>query len=322
MSQAHTRNNCQPGRPLMRPGSLFNTLLCSAFCFLLSPLAAAQATAKLILIIDDIGNNRQLGQRTVDLPGPLNLAFLPHTPFASRLAEKAHQAGHGIMLHAPMANKNNAKLGPGALTSEMTPQQWHQVLVDNISAIPHVSGVNNHMGSELTENPRAMRQVMRTLQQQGLFFVDSLTTARSIAAQQAQQAHLPSLKRDVFLDHSTEPQAIARQFRKAIQLAKQRGMAVAIGHPYPQTLHHLEQVLPTLAAQDIELVSARQYLYQQLWQQPLSVRSKYQLQPFRLPALQPRSQAQRKRQQTPEPQPKQRPQRQSQPGTHKTAAVN
>lgn len=180
------------------------------------------SAARLILIIDDIGNNRILGQRTVDLPGPLNLAFLPHTPFARSLAEQSHRRGHEVMLHAPMANKNGAKLGPGGLTENMTPQQWQTTLLDNLHAIPHVSGINNHMGSLLTENPDAMRTVMTVLQQRGLFFVDSLTTPTSVARQQARQLGLPSLERDIFLDHVVEPDSIRRQFHKAVTLAKQR----------------------------------------------------------------------------------------------------
>ena len=252
--------------------------------------AQQPSAARLVLIIDDIGNNRILGQRTVDLPGPLNLAFLPHTPFARSLAEQSHRRGHEVMLHAPMANKNGAKLGPGGLTEAMTPQQWQTTLLDNLHAIPHVSGINNHMGSLLTENPDAMRTVMTVLQQRGLFFVDSLTTPASVARQQARQLGLPSLERDIFLDHVVEPGSIRRQFHKAVTLAKQRGLAVAIGHPYPATLEVLETELGNLSQLGVTLYSARQYLYDRLWQWPDETHgandSKYRLQPFSLPALQ------------------------------------
>lgn len=265
------------------PGFFFSlTLLLQS-----SNSQSGDTMANLIIVIDDIGNNRKLGQRTVNLPGPLNLAFLPHTPFAKRLAERAHQQGHSIMLHTPMANKNAAKLGPGGMTENMTTQQWRTILEDNLHAIPHVQGVNNHMGSLLTENSKAMATVMHTLQQRGLFFIDSLTTANSVARQQAQLAGLPNLQRDIFLDHDVTPEAISGQFNKAIKLAKQRGIAVVIGHPYPETLDFLEGKLDNLSQNGIRLHSAHQYLYDRLWKAVPTPSSRYQLQPFDMPVVQP-----------------------------------
>lgn len=275
------------------------------FLFLLTLLTTSHrllAEPQLILIIDDIGYNRALGQQTLELPGPLNLAFLPHTPFSRSLAEQAHQSGHTVMLHAPMANKAQAKLGPGGLTEEMSPEQWRATLLDNIQAIPYVEGINNHMGSQLTENSEAMSVVMQVLQQQGLFFVDSLTTAHSVAQREALKAGLPSLKRDIFLDHVAEEDAIQQQLDKAIKRAQKRGISVAIGHPYPETLSVLKRELPNLSQHNVSLVGASQYLKQHLWQDNIwndnfwygnqsdhFTPSKYQLQPFHRPAFEART---------------------------------
>jgi len=272
-------NQVKPG---WLPGFFF------ALTLLFTPLCsyAGDNPAALILIIDDIGNNRKLGQRTVNLPGPLNLAFLPHTPFARTLANSAYEAGHTVMLHTPMANKADAKLGPGGMTTDMDKQQWQQTLIDNLAAIPHVQGVNNHMGSLLTEQRDAMSAVMEALLQQGMFFVDSLTTPKSVASLQAKTTGLPHLQRDVFLDHVVTPEAIERQFNKAIKLAKNRGLAVVIGHPYTETLDFLEKKLGNLSQDGIALHSAQQYLYDRLWNDITTPASRYQLLPFDLPALQ------------------------------------
>ena len=271
---------------LLKPGWLPGFFFATLFSLISFYSQAGNNPAALIIIIDDIGNNRSLGERTVNLPGPLNLAFLPHTPFARSLADKAHQSGHTVMLHTPMANKTDARLGPGAMTMDMDKHQWQQVLHDNLLAIPHVRGVNNHMGSLLTEQPDAMAAVMETLQQQGLFFVDSLTTANSVAQQQAIIHGLPNLQRDIFLDNDVAPMALKRQFDKAIKLAKRRGVAVVIGHPYPETLTLLETELGNLSQSGVQLHSAQQYLYDRLWKAVPSPSSRYQLQPFNLPALQ------------------------------------
>ncbi|MCY0964305.1 divergent polysaccharide deacetylase family protein [Parathalassolituus penaei] len=214
---------------------------------LCSLLLTSQAQAgKLILILDDIGNNHALGERAVRLPGQVNLAFLPHTPWAAPLAREAYRRGHTIMLHAPMANTNEYKLGPGALTETMNRQQIESTLLDDIRAIPYVQGVNNHMGSLLTQNANAMNWVMGVLSQEGLFFVDSRTTSNSVALAEARKAGLPSTARDVFLDNDRSHAALHARFEEALKLAAQHGQAVLIGHPYPETLDYLESVLPAL----------------------------------------------------------------------------
>ncbi len=239
-----------------------------------------QPKPQLIIILDDIGNNQTLGQRAVNLPAPVTLAFLPFTPFAARLAERANQQGHGIMLHAPMANESGAKLGPGALTPDMDRIQLQQTLSDSLQAIPHVQGINNHMGSLLTQQPDAMTWVMEVLAEQDLYFVDSLTSPLSVAAENASEAGIPTVSRDVFLDNKRSEESLNKQFNHALSVAKRRGYAVLIGHPYPETLTYLEQRLPTVESEGVELQGVDHYFLRQQWRTPASelpLVSRYQL---------------------------------------------
>ncbi|WP_297004508.1 divergent polysaccharide deacetylase family protein [Thalassolituus sp. UBA6592] len=221
--------------------------------------------AELLLIIDDVGYNRKLGEQAVALPAPVNLAFLPHTPFAARLAEKASDKGHVIMLHAPMDNEQGAKLGPGGLHGDMDQHTLQQVLLDDLESIPHVQGFNNHTGSLLTQNPQAMNWVMEIARQQGLFFIDSLTSAASVARQKADANGVPALDRDVFLDNLRDEESLSAQFERAVALAQKRGYAVIIGHPYPETLAFLHKALPALEPRNVRLTSIDQFLRQRLW---------------------------------------------------------
>jgi hypothetical protein len=220
----------------------------------------ATATVKLVLIIDDLGNNLAQGRRAIDLPGTATMAILPHRPNSKRLARQAFEQGKEVMLHVPMSNVHGNNLGAGALTMNMPAQQLVATLRDNIEAIPHVVGVNNHMGSALTSDNRAMSVVMRELQAQQLYFVDSRTSVETVAAKQAALLGLPSLERQVFLDHEINSKAIAIQFQRWLTLAQRNGVAVAIGHPHEETMNYLEQSLPALAAQGFELVTPSQLL--------------------------------------------------------------
>ena len=221
-------------------------------------LADNQSTSKdaqLAIIIDDIGNNLALGKRSADLPGNLTLAILPLTPHGAGLAERAHRRGKEIMLHIPMSNHRNYPLGPGGLTSNMEQVEFLAVLRQNLASTPHVRGVNNHMGSRLTEQAEPMRWLMQELLKHRLYFVDSRTSAQTQALIMAKRINLPSRKRDVFLDDERNSHQIHRQLIRALETAQQQGSAVAIGHPYPETLGVLEKLQPLLDRYHVRLVT-------------------------------------------------------------------
>lgn len=218
--------------------------------------------ARIVLIIDDIGNNLELGRRAVQLPGPLTYAVLPHTPHGQVLADMAHAAGKEVMLHAPMSNLSRQDPGPGQLDSSLDEASFTETLLAALASVPHVRGINNHTGSALTADKQAMNQVMSVLKQQGLYFVDSLTTAKSVAAATATAHGVPNLTRNVFLDNETTAADIDVQFQRLLQIARTEGQAVGIGHPYPQTLDYLETALPRLTETGIELIGVTGLLRQ------------------------------------------------------------
>lgn len=223
-------------------------------------------TNRLVIILDDIGYNAEAGARAVNLSGAVTYAVLPFTPHGQTLAQMAHDAGKEVMLHAPMSNLAGMALGEGGLTLTLTEAEFVRTLRAAIADIPHVAGVNNHTGSELTAAEQQMQWVMRELKAQGLFFVDSMTTGKSVAEKIALDNQVPALKRHVFLDNDATPEAIDREFQRAIAIAQQQGSAVAIGHPYPATLAYLEQAIDTLPEHNITLVPASALLTQpQTW---------------------------------------------------------
>lgn len=212
------------------------------------------------LIIDDIGYNAALGEQAIALPGAVTYAVLPHTPHGEELAEFANQQGKEVMLHAPMSNLANMPLGPGALTAELSKEVFLATLNDDIDAIPHLRGVNNHMGSALTEMALPMQWVMEVLKARDLYFVDSYTTAKSVAGKIAKEQEIPTATRNVFLDNVQSHDDIDREFKKLLKLAREKGTAVGIGHPYKETLIYLEQALPLLEEEGIELITASQMI--------------------------------------------------------------
>jgi hypothetical protein len=213
------------------------------------------------IIIDDMGNHGGWGDAALTIPGPVTYAFLPHTPHADRLAQQAHASGKEVMLHLPMQSHEGNRLGPGALTLHMTEAAFKRTLIDGLDAIPHVRGLNNHMGSLLTRHPGAMAWLMQGMRARGdLFFVDSRTTLETVGEQLALEYGVPSARRDVFLDNDRSLQAIARQFEQLVKRARRQGYAIGIGHPYPETTQVLSQLLGTLPSLGIRLIPASEMI--------------------------------------------------------------
>jgi len=232
----------------------------AALLFLLAFAATAAAAepgseVAIGLIIDDLGNNLREGERAAHLPGAVACAVLPHTPYAKTIADAAYASGKEVILHLPMESRDaQEEPGPGQLDTGMPALEMQATLDYNLTTVPHVVGVNNHMGSLLTTEPIAMDWLMRELSQRHLFFVDSRTAAGSVAAASARTLGVPVLERDVFLDDDLSPQAVAAQLTRLEHLARRHGFALAIGHPHPVTLTALEQWLPQLKERGIRLI--------------------------------------------------------------------
>ncbi|QFU77565.1 divergent polysaccharide deacetylase family protein [Halioglobus maricola] len=225
-----------------------------------SSLAARDPRATVVLIIDDLGHQLRNGMAMVELPGKLNLAVLPHTPHGRHLAEAGYAAGKEIMLHAPMSNHGGIALGQGGLTASLSREEFDHALSAAIEDIPHLRGINNHMGSELTEMPLQMGWVMQQLLMRELYFVDSRTTVNTVAAKTAAQFSVPHLSRTVFLDNERNAEAIGRHFDKLLALAEERGLAVGIGHPYLETSDFLREAIPAMACRGVALALVSEVL--------------------------------------------------------------
>ena len=261
-----TQANCAPKedcdtrvRRAGRSAAVAFHLAAAAVCLLFGLSVAAESAEppRVAIIIDDMGNALADGRKAIDLPGAVTYAFLPHTPFARQLAEQAHRMNKEIMLHLPMQSRVGGRPGPGVLTLHMTERKFRETLEANLESVPHVTGINNHMGSLLTQHPGAMDWLMEALKDyRGLYFIDSRTSLRTVAQQVAEEHGVAHGRRDVFLDNIRTPEAIRVQLRRLIRKARSCGMAVGIGHPNKQTIRVLQEELPRLRKQGIRLVRA------------------------------------------------------------------
>ncbi|OUS28269.1 hypothetical protein A9Q99_12110 [Gammaproteobacteria bacterium 45_16_T64] len=210
---------------------------------------------KIAIIIDDIGYNRPAGEHIIKVPGALTYAVIPFTPFAHKLATLANNEQKEVLLHLPMEATVRKKLDTGGLTVNQSKYELKDLVNNSLAAVPHVSGFNNHMGSLLTTDRKAMEWIMEEVASQDLFFIDSVTNPNTIAGKVATEHKIPNLRRDVFLDNKPSEQEIHKAFQLLLSKAKSNGYAIGIAHPHPATIDYLSTRLPTLDPTKVKLVS-------------------------------------------------------------------
>ena len=203
---------------------------------------------KIGIIIDDVGYDSSLANAFIQLDLALTLSFLPFAPGSNSIAQKAKQQDREIMLHLPMEPINYPAVNPGdgVLLVSMDKGKILEVLNRDLSRVPFVSGVNNHMGSRFTASEEKMLVVLTELKRRGLYFVDSRTTSRSVAFKVAKRMALRTASRDIFLDNELSENALKIQMERLLSLARQKGWAIGIGHPHQETLALLKRYEPTL----------------------------------------------------------------------------
>lgn len=221
---------------------------------------------KAAIIIDDLGNSQEAMSEISSLGAPITVSILPQSRFVRETAEMAHQAGLEIMLHVPTESLNHQEeQNPGEviIRSGMSPEEIRKIMEDFLGRVPYIAGVNNHMGSKATQDEALMREILGPIRERGLFFLDSRTVEQSIAYELARDMGIPSVYRNIFLDSIQDEKTIKKRILDLFLLAQKKSPAVGIGHPFPETLSALKELLPLAEKYGVELVFVSQVLLKQ-----------------------------------------------------------
>ncbi len=210
---------------------------------------------KIVIIIDDMGMSGVYTKAAEALPAAVTLAYLPYAPSVALQAERGRKAGHELLIHTPMEPvSKDIYPGPIALLDGMSKAEINATLDKIFASFEGYVGINNHMGSRLTQNEDVMAVVMERLAERGLLFVDSKTIKSSVAEKIAAKKGLYFAGRDVFLDHEETPEFVAGALARLEKVAHARGVGIAIGHPKKATIEALQEWIPTLADKGLVLV--------------------------------------------------------------------
>ncbi len=229
------------------------------------PPSTEPVLARAAIVIDDLGPDVEIVRKLLALPFPVTFSVMPFQPHSAEVAELVHSHGGEVMLHLPMEPLEYPKKDPGkgALMASMSEEAIRKGVRDALGVSPHFRGINNHMGSRLTEDARAMKTVVDEINRRGLFFLDSFTSTRSRGLAAARELNCPSRKRDIFLDHNASQDSVRAQMSRFIRIARQQGTALAIGHPHETTLKVLREAAGQFGKNGIRIVPASELMSRQ-----------------------------------------------------------
>lgn len=216
------------------------------------------------IVIDDLGNEMAGTEEIINMPVPLTVAVMPFLPSTKTDAERAHQAGHDVLVHLPMEplRANNEALGPGVITTRLSEDEVRKRVREAIDDVPYAVGINNHMGSKATADKRVMNIVLQVCKEKGLFFLDSKTNYWSIVGEVGKQVGVPVLENQLFLDDRSSRSHISKQLKAIRDLLKHQDQCIAIGHvgrPGKNTASVLKESIPEMT-KDADFVTVSKLL--------------------------------------------------------------
>ena len=217
---------------------------------------------RLAIVVDDLGYDPVRDAEWLDFPERITVSVIPHGPSSKSFAASARNRGFGVILHVPMEPEGAVadRSEPFLLRRGMTPEEIADKFARMAADVPQANGASNHMGSAFTSDLAAMAAFAQALKGKGFFFVDSVTSAGTVASTAMEAAGVPATRRDVFLDDDGRPEEMRRQWAAAVALAKERGAAVLLCHSRRETRKALLELLPQLRTEGIRPVTVEELL--------------------------------------------------------------
>ncbi|MBD3288008.1 hypothetical protein GF337_04325 [candidate division KSB1 bacterium] len=220
---------------------------------------------KIAIVIDDFGySENESINRILNAPFPLTIAILPGLAKSEALYQKANEAGKETIVHLPMeALEDKVEYTDYTLYSNMTEEEIRQRVRKAIIDFPAAKGINNHMGSSVTQNEQIMKTVCDELKKNNFYFIDSKTTTESVAFATARKLRLPSIENNIFLerDRNDNEEYLQKKLTALSKIAEKRGYALAIGHPYENTIDVLLKMVPQMENDGFDFVPVSELIY-------------------------------------------------------------
>jgi polysaccharide deacetylase 2 family uncharacterized protein YibQ len=224
------------------------------------PVPPPPGAPRIAVIVDDLGNQREILDGLREIRRPLTVAVLPGRPLSAALARDATRAGLEVLLGLPMEPYRYPAVdpGPGALLMSMPPAEIQQVVGGHLESVAPAVGVVNRMGSRLTEDRTRMRAMLEVLAARRLILVDAYTSSQSVAFDEARLAGVRAARRQILVDHAGGEAGDRIRWDEVAGWAERRGEVIVVAHGHALTARLLKEYVPRWEARGLRLVPVSQ----------------------------------------------------------------
>ncbi|AQW88280.1 divergent polysaccharide deacetylase [Campylobacter pinnipediorum subsp. caledonicus] len=194
---------------------------------------------KLAIVIDDVANRHHVDMiRSVGIK--MTPSFFPKTKHHLDTPKLAKEFEF-YMIHLPMQAQHFSSPEINTLNVQDSEKLIDKKIKDIRADFPNAKFMNNHTGSKFTSDFSAMEKAYKAFIKYDFIFIDSKTISTTKVKKVAKKYKKPYISRDVFLDDKDNKASINEEIKNAINTAKQKGYAIAIGHPRKNTIEVLKQ---------------------------------------------------------------------------------
>jgi len=199
-----------------------------------TPEKAAKARPMIAVVLTRLGLGPAATAAALRLPSGVTLAFASYARDLQAQIDRARASGHEVLLDLPMEPMRYPAIDPGprALLVSLSSVEILDRLDWHLGRATGYTGVTHDMGSRFTASRDALRPVLAAIKARGLYFLDSRTSSRSQGVKLASAMGLRFAANDRFLDAQASREAIEGRLAEIERIARRRGFAVAVGHPF------------------------------------------------------------------------------------------
>lgn len=217
---------------------------------------SARHHGKLSVVIDDCGYDNGALKELLATRLPFSYAIIPYKAGSSEALRMIKAQGQTAMLHLPMEPIDRGQMSEGSKTImvSMSDSEKTAAVKEALASLPGVSGVNNHQGSRATGDKQTMDVLLKVLKEQGLFFIDSHTSSRSVGYERARKLGVPTNVNELFLDNESSTEAIYARIKEAMGRADRDGGIVVICHARSVTARTWTLYLDEIKKTGIQIV--------------------------------------------------------------------
>lgn len=220
-------------------------------------------TAKMAILVEDFGFKAD--ETTVaflSFPEPISVSVVSSRRLSTWTAQIANEYKKEILIMLPMEPlpKSFSRYDGTQIKIHYPEEKIKTIIKDAAEAIPSFAGFCNFYGKRVLEDSRVMKIIFKEIQKHHGYFIITSESKKSIAESMAEKTRLPYQKIDFTINSDNSAKLIGDSLRYCAVLAHKTGKVLVRGRASASFISALQNTLPQLKQNGIQLVYVSEIL--------------------------------------------------------------